>query len=98
MGVLRFLDAKGNIISPTLLDIEIKSNGGYLLDADGKKVDTLGFQSVDSEFLVTYGDDSGGDIELTFTLADPLITTSQTIRVIEKPRIKVIRSAPPKVG
>ncbi len=36
-------------------------------------------------------------MSLRFDIADPAISITEVIRIIEKPRIKIIRSAPPKV-
>lgn len=37
-------------------------------------------------------------MSLQFRIANPDISITQPIQVIEKPRLKIIRSAPPKVG
>lgn len=37
-------------------------------------------------------------MSIRFDIADPALSITEVIRIIEKPRIKIIRSAPPKVG
>lgn len=36
-------------------------------------------------------------MSLRFDIADPAISITEVIKVIEQPRIKIYRSAPPKV-
>jgi hypothetical protein len=97
LWVLRLLDARGNPISPTLLSLKATIVGWYLLDESGTQKTSISLDTIDSEFTFSYGTLDTRDIRLTFDIADPSITTSIDIAVIEKPRIKIIRSAMPMV-
>jgi hypothetical protein len=61
-------------------------------------VTDITLDTIDSEFIVTYGRETPGDMKLRFQVKDPFIETTEDIQVIDTPRIKVIRSAIPKVA
>ena len=98
LWVLRLLDQKWNPISPSLLNLKVTAIWWYLLDISGNKKSSLTFDSIDSEFIFNYGKDDAGDMSLRFDIADPAISITEIIKVIEQPRIKIFRAVPPKVS
>jgi hypothetical protein len=97
LWVLRLFDARGNLISPTLLDLKATAIWWYLLDASGDEQTSISLSTIDSEFIFSYGTQNAGNMKLTFEIADPRISLSKDITIIERPRIKIIRSVVPKV-
>lgn len=96
--MLRLLDSRDNPISPALLSLTATIDGGSFLDSKGALVDTMRLDVIESEIIFSYISDTPGSMKIDFRLTDPSLTLTQNIRVIERPAIRIIRSAIPKVA
>jgi hypothetical protein len=96
--VLRLLDAKGNLVSPSLLKLTVSVNNGSLLDAAWKNVATMDMDTTESEMLFRYTAGAVGAMSMNFSLAEPVISTIANLNIINTPQVHIIRSSTPKVG
>jgi hypothetical protein len=90
--VLHLLDARDNLISPTLHNLVAEISGGSFLDANDNKKSTLTFDTMESELVFSYIAERPGSVQIRFRVDDPRVEILESIRSIEKPRVRIVRS------
>jgi hypothetical protein len=98
LWVLRLLDAKNNLVSPSLLRLTATINNGLYTDANGANVTSMSMDTTESEMLFRYTAGAVGNMSMNFSIADPSVSTTANLDVINIPRVHITRSATPKVG
>lgn len=48
------MDAKGNLLAPELHHIQVTVQGGYLIDTDGKHMETLSLDTIESQIPIAF--------------------------------------------
>jgi hypothetical protein len=98
LGVLRLLDAKGNLISPTLLHMTATIGGGSWIDSDSAPSTQMKRDIIEAETILRYRADDSDTMKMDFSLEDPNISLSTNLSLIETPRLGITRRDAPRVG
>lgn len=95
---IRLLDRLNNPIYPDIHSLKLDIVGGYFVDANGDKKDTMTMDIMTAQIPIIVGSDSPGALTVTATVDNNLASGNMSIPVYNTASIVLKPDAVPKVG
>jgi hypothetical protein len=82
LGIISLQDALGNPITPDFHTIDITTQGGYIIDANGEKKTSMHMSSMDAKIPLILGADTAGTLDISIMVDGGLKTVFDQARMI----------------